>query len=782
LEGLLRQTPEISPRWLYDDSGSDLFERITHTEEYYLTRKELELLEEKADDMSYFPDEAENPDNMTRRVLVELGAGSGRKTQLLLEAFKRLSPDKEVVYAPIDVSSSALEANASNYNLEEAGITLHPFVSTYQECLPDVSRMEGRKTFLFLGSSLGNYSDSECVSLMKLVRDNMGLRDRFLIGVDTPHGSHKSAGVIEAAYNDKEGITAEFTLNGLKHVNKEAGTDFDPDKFRHIARYDEDKKSVLTWVESLEDQHVTIKGNPILKLKKEDKIFMEQSRKFSKEMMENVGAQAGLMLTRAWTTEDECHLMCEFVMDAITEQGEISSWIFDELVEKGIGGKGLLEKPIELRHPFIFYKGHIPAFSHAKSLPEGYKIPGYCCKSGEERAKDLSVIFERGMDPEVDEPSKIHRHSPEPDTWPTVKETNTYDQGVRSALKSYVQKSGYGRSVILGVEHEAMHQETLMYMAANSDVLTNQRVRDNIPRHPRPMVSPAELSGHAKGVRSGMVEVKGAPEVVIGATNAKEREIGFVWDNETPSMVTAVESFSVSRLPVTNAEFLQFVKDGGYLRPELWGDYKDFMESKDLIPYPVSWVPMPRNPNHTCNSFEDLDMDSWSVRTLIDGPQDMSVAADWPAVVSLAEATAYCNWLGDGSRIMTEEEYALIFHNEHEVDASSYGKCAANGNNSWKYAGVVPVGSMHDATEVYGISDLVGNGWEWTSSEFKPLPGFKPMEEYPEYSTDFFGEKHQVMKGASPFTDTYNIRLSLRNWFQARYRYMWAKFRIAKDL
>jgi len=760
-EGLTMDEPTISPRWLYDTRGSDLFEEITKTEEYYLTRKEIELLENHADAIAPFRDEADNPDPSLRRIVVELGAGSGRKTTLLLNAIKKISGEEPVTYTPVDVSESALLENAKKYNLSEHGFVVKPKVAMYQDCLPELGMLPGRKTFLFLGSSLGNYSNQETVQLLSLVRSSMGLRDRFLVGVDTPHGSHKSVGVIEAAYNDKEGITAEFTLNSLSHVNRIAGLDFDTDKFRHVATYDEDQKAILTYVESLEDQIVkTDDGKSVLKLQKEDRIFMEQSRKFSSEMMRELGAQSGLMATRTWTTDDGCHLIVEFCRDSLSELGQVSDWIFDGLAKHTLGGKGLLEQPISLRHPFLFYKGHIPSFLHAKTV-EDRPIPGF----DEARARELSVIFERGMDPEVGTGEVSHRHSKVPPQWPSEEETQAYETAVRQAAKDLIRnETGYDRRALIGIEHECMHQETLLYMAANAPQLSQTAPKRPPPPHPRPMRSPLTKRGGV--LKGGVVEVKGAQGVVLGATERVVAETGFAWDNEIPSMTADVATFGASKLPVTNEEFLKFVEDGGYSDPKLWGKNWGMVEGSKTT-YPVNWIPDAKG--------------GYSVRTLLDGPQEMSVALNWPAVVTLAEAQAYCNWLGGGARVMSEAEYHLIFHHEQqhaETDVDAFLRAAHTGNNNWEYSGVVPVGSMGDATETLGISDLAGNGWEWTSTPFLPFPGFEAMPEYDEYSKDFFGDKHFVMKGGSPFTDRQLTRLSLRNWFQAQYPYVWAKFRV----
>ena len=126
---------------------------------------------------------------------------------------------------------------------------------------------------------------------------------------------------------------------------------------------------------------------------------------------------------------------------------------------------------------------------------------------------------------------------------------------------------------------------------------------------------------------------------------------------------------------------------------------------------------------------------------------------------------------------MSEPEYHAVFGD----DQASFNAAARSGNNNWKHRTPVPVGTMGDGHSTNGVFDMVGNGWEWTASEFAPLDGFAPMESYPEYSADFFDGKHFVIKGASPFTSARLQRLSFRNFFQPNYPYVFAKFRVAYD-
>ena len=217
MEGISRRpTARISQVFLYDDLGTKLYEEITRTPEYYLTAKEAELLDEHAADIATDPrnceaSEAAASEQPSHQVVIELGAGEGQKTMLLLRALTPLA--RRTVYAPIDVSSAALDSNAATAAPLQPQLETHPFLGRFEECVPHAAALGGRKLFLFMGSSLGNYSDDESTALLRLVAlhmdapaagaamthgstgagsDAAASGDRFLIGVDLPH-SERSA-------------------------------------------------------------------------------------------------------------------------------------------------------------------------------------------------------------------------------------------------------------------------------------------------------------------------------------------------------------------------------------------------------------------------------------------------------------------------------------------------------------------------------------------------------------------------------------------------------------
>ena len=240
----------------------------------------------------------------------------------------------------------------------------------------------------------------------------------------------------------------------------------------------------------------------------------------------------------------------------------------------------------------------------------------------------------------------------------------------------------------------------------------------------------------------------------------------FTWDNERLAHVVQVPAFRIARHDVTNARFMEFVDAGGYEDPRWWaaGDW--------------DWL---RHERLSCPLFWERDGGTWWWRGMFDR---VKLPEHWPVYVSQAEASAYARWRG--ARLPTEAEYHRAAFGspnggERRHPWGDQPPAAQHGVfdfNSWDPE---PAGSHPDGDSAWGIADLVGNGWEWTSTMFAPFSGFAPLASYPEYSADFFDGEHVVMKGASPVTSSRLIRPSFRNWFRARYPYVYATFRCVMD-
>ena len=325
------------------------------------------------------------------------------------------------------------------------------------------------------------------------------------------------------------------------------------------------------------------------------------------------------------------------------------------------------DRPIALRNPIVFYEGHLPAFSVNTLIKRTKNRRGI-----DER---LETLFARGIDPE-DEASV---QSPA-DLWPSREEVQAYGRAADALVEEALTEADEAAFTIL--EHEQMHQETLLYML---HALAHEKKR------PSPWPSP-RAAGRGERVR-----------VPAGRTTLGTEDGFFGWDNEFSSHDVDVPAFTIDSHAVTNGEYLEYMQATGAKAPHFWARGEREWLWRGMF------------------AMEPLPLDG-------------------PVYATHEEASAYARW--KGARLATEAEW----HRAHDC----------------------------------GVSDVTGQGWEWTSTLFAPFPGFQPMASYPEYSVDFFDEAHYVLKGASPVTPRELIRPSFRNWFRPAYPYVYATFRCAR--
>ncbi|HKP76437.1 MAG TPA: L-histidine N(alpha)-methyltransferase [Longimicrobiaceae bacterium] len=287
-DGLSRPQKELPPKYFYDERGSGLFEEITRLPEYYLTRTERALLER------WMP---EWIGLLRPRTLVELGAGSAEKTRTILDAIA-----VEVgfgAYVPVDVSADFLEATALRLAGDYPTIEVVPVVADMTadfELPPELPRPT---LHAFLGSTIGNFASGEAVALLRGVRRRMWPGDAFLMGVDL----RKDPAVIEAAYNDAAGVTAEFNRNMLRVLNALAGADFDPEAFAHRAFYHRELHRIEMHLAPAAPQTVTIPGVGTVEVAAGESIRTEISCKHDRASVDAMVEAAGMRVTR-WETDD----------------------------------------------------------------------------------------------------------------------------------------------------------------------------------------------------------------------------------------------------------------------------------------------------------------------------------------------------------------------------------------------------------------------------------------------------------------------------------------------
>lgn len=289
----LTQTPKTLPaRYFYDDRGSELFEQICEVQEYYLTRTETAILREYAVEIARVTGACE---------LVELGSGSSTKTRILLDAYKQL--EYPLRYLPIDVSAGILESSARQLLADYPSLKVRALAGTYELALEQlkVSQLPSRM-ICFIGSSLGNLTSSECDLFFSQIRDALRTGEYFLLGVDL----QKSKQVLEAAYNDRSGVTAAFNLNMLHHLNWRFHGNFDPELFEHWAFYNETEARIEMHLRSLRSQTVELRALDLtVEFAPGETIHTEISRKFNLTDLQQQLQTRGLIPIQTWTDSQQ---------------------------------------------------------------------------------------------------------------------------------------------------------------------------------------------------------------------------------------------------------------------------------------------------------------------------------------------------------------------------------------------------------------------------------------------------------------------------------------------
>jgi ergothioneine biosynthesis protein EgtB len=409
--------------------------------------------------------------------------------------------------------------------------------------------------------------------------------------------------------------------------------------------------------------------------------------------------------------------------------------------------EALLYQPIVWRHPFIFYLGHLPAFAWTQVHRGRPSANPY-----------FDDIFSRGIDPDVDS-GECHTHPEAPRRWPDTGAIARYRDDVRDSVlealygaRAKPRDEERRRSFYITLEHELMHQETLLYMIYQLAPERKIRSRD----FPEDIFDQAPASVEVT-VPAGQARL-GAP--------GDELEYG--WDNEFEGATVYVPAFKIDSLPVKIGDYHEFVACGAYEDPRHWTDSDWAWKTRENLNHPNFWL---------------RERGSWFYRSMFD-ILPLPAVFSWPVYTSLAEARAYARW--KKKRLLTEAEYHRATFCRSDGSAAPYpwgeeAPTPRHGNFDFTHWSPVPVGSYPNGRSAWGIDELCGNGWEWTDTPFAPFPGFAPQATYSEYSADFFDGKHFVLKGASWATAARLIRPSFRNWYQAHYPYVFAKFRCASS-
>ncbi|RDX49992.1 hypothetical protein OH76DRAFT_1482793 [Lentinus brumalis] len=799
---------------LYDERGLRLYDDITtEAAEYYLFPAEERILKSKADDIVQVMLSGTSDGGVAERIVVELGAGALRKTSLILRALSRQVPNPSPVppisYYALDLEKRELERTLMELHKSDVGAELIGKVSTsglcgtYDDGLKFIEEggLEDRNSLsridtsfasnrtdrtdatppstpgaqhplhlLFLGSSLGNFTRGEDVTFLKSLPLRAGSGDTLLLGLD--HGD--DAQQIERAYNDPKGVTRAFIMNGLLCAGRALGDEhlFDQDKWEYVGRYNEQLRRHEAYYKSICDQTI---ADPVTKTEfpfvKDELVRVEVSNKFSERDAYTLFTDANLRPINRWTDSatgyslwllERPQFMFPLLKVPQSSDGQsvarspfslptVEEWqhmwaAWDFVTRQMIPPSMLFQKPIDLRHICLFYCGHIPAFLSihlSKLLQEPDTEP-----------VEFKYIFERGIDPNVDDPTQCHPHSEVPqrdEDWPSLASILEYQSRVRERVLNLYRDIDSGkitltrkiaRALFMTLEHEAYHVETLLYM------LLQRAGTGTIPPSgffPPPWKVLAETWDSLPQPQTQTVTL-GPAEVILGhddneADDDSTDVLGhsFGWDNEHPERTVHVDKFKIEWRPVTNGQFYEFYMGAG----------------KDKVQFPKSWI--------------EVDGEIF-VRTLY-GPIPMKIAQQWPIITSYDNLSTYASV--KGGRIPTEPELRLFF----DKFECGYEGGANIGFRNW-HPTPASTGGPKDGGKSHN-----GGVWEWTSTVFEKHDGFIQSKLYPGFSTDFFDSHHQVVIGGSYATiPRLAERRTVRNYYQHNYPYAWVGARIAYDV
>ncbi|MAF90313.1 MAG: L-histidine N(alpha)-methyltransferase [Bdellovibrionota bacterium] len=292
LMGLCSSPKTISPKYFYDDKGSELFQKITQHKDYYLTRTEFEILSNNKNELANLIEDDEID-------VIELGAGDGHKSQIILNSL--LEADKVVNYYPIDISEEAMKQLDRTISSHKY-LKIHGIVSEYMAGLRFLrNKSKNKQLVLFLGSNIGNFDKVHCQVFLRELWNNLDNNDLALIGFDLK----KDVNVLTNAYNDAAGYTRDFNLNLLDRINKVLGADFDPSKFQHFGVYNPRLGAMESYLISKEEQEVYIKEiGRAFHFKSYEALHLEYSFKYIESDIRNLCDQTGFVIEKNFTDEN----------------------------------------------------------------------------------------------------------------------------------------------------------------------------------------------------------------------------------------------------------------------------------------------------------------------------------------------------------------------------------------------------------------------------------------------------------------------------------------------
>jgi iron(II)-dependent oxidoreductase len=742
-EGLDSRPRRLDASYLYDATGSALFERITEQPEYYLTRAEDRLLARHASAIR---------EAAGSSTLVELGSGASVKTQRLLDAWTAAGP---ATYVPVDVDAQAIEqacAALRERYPDRARLSLRGIAATYERALATLRGPE-KMTIAFLGSSLGNLGWKEYPAFCELLAAALRPGDHFLVGLDLV----KDPARIEAAYNDAAGVTAAFTRNLFARMNRELHTAIPEAAVEHVAYYDTERERVEIFAQALTELTIEVRVlGRTFRIAPGERILTEVSHKFRPAAFIATVERFGLQTT--WCSEEgeEFGLFLFKKPNAPRLRAAKPTPRAAELADLGavrartlqivapLSNADLERQHSPLMSPIAWDLGHIAHFEEQWLLPHAAEAP----------PSELSPLYD-ALGTARAERSKLAL-PPVSEVWQRLRrvrqrvEQHFFEQDAAAACLPAGEFS-----LPLIVQHEAQHQETILQAIA---------LREDLPYRPS-FASSAPPQSAARPVTERVL-------IPSGTFTMGTDDRSWAYDNERPAHEVNVPSFWLARAPVSNREYLAFIVAGGYRERRFWSEAGWAWLAAERASAPAHWrLITPR---------EQGSLRGW--RALVFGSLEPLHPDGILVHVSWYEADAYARWAGGRLPSEAEWEKAAAWDPTKGVarrypwgDGPWDSTLANLGQERLEPARANAYSSGRSS---YGCLQMLGDVWEWTDTWFDGYPGFESFP-YQEYSQVFFGQQYRVLRGGSFATQQVVARNTFRNWDFPQRRQIFAGFRCA---
>jgi iron(II)-dependent oxidoreductase len=738
IRGLSDHPRWLHCRYLYDREGSEIFERICEQPEYYQTRTEAALLDRHAVELRRI---------VPASTLVELGSGSAVKTRHLLRAW---TAGGRAHYVPVDISLDALAASCAGLARAHDGLTIRGIAASYERAFPllrDLSPL----LLIFLGSTIGNLNPEETSDFLDRVSASLSPGDYFLLGIDLK----KDVRALERAYNDAAGFSAAFTRNLFRRMNRELGTHLDLEHIEHVAYYNSKLDRIEIFARFKREAVIELgERGRSFRIAPGEMILTEISRKFQIDEVVANTSRFGFEAARSYTDRDRqfALLLLRLRGRKVFTAGQALST--GALLQSTRSRTLALIEPLSddqlarqvspLMSPIVWDLGHIADYE------EQWLIHALSPDVPERPVRPESSIY----DP-IAHPRATRKDLPLPDRAGCLAYLREVGRRTQRRLDQVtfdpsdpLLADGYVYQMI--AQHEAQHTETMLQAI---QLMGEQRYEPELRRNPAEAV--VSIDAEQATVPAG--------PFVMGTDDRS-----CAYDNERPAHLVELPAFAIDLTPVTNRRYSEFILDDGYRKRDLWSPAGWAWLREAQVTHPAQWV--------------WLD-GAWMERAF---GRLAPLLQDRPVIhVCWFEACAFARWAG--KRLPTEAEWEkaaawdLERRSARRYPWGDTPPTPGHANLDQRTFGPAAVGAYPRGRSFFGCQQMIGDVWEWTSSDFAPYPGFVAFP-YREYSEVHFGRGYKVLRGGSWATQPIAVRNTFRNWDFPQRRQIFAGFRCAADV